>query len=70
MANWLSLHNLAVQNSKRLIPNMWPSLAPEKSVIGLIDKWSPPHGFGRPFEGASVGLDYVQETWDSHLLSS
>lgn len=50
---------------------MWLSPVPEKSVIGLIDKWSPPYAVGRPFEiGASAGLDYVQETLDSHLLSS
>lgn len=54
-----------------LIPNMWLSLVPEKSVIGLIDKWSPPYAVARPFSnGASAGLDYVQETLDSHLLSS
>lgn len=39
-----------------LIPNMWPGpLAPEKSVIGLIDKWSRPYAFGRPFEGGLCG---------------
>lgn len=55
------------------IPAMWPTARlpilrknSPRLVIGLIDKWSRPP----TLEGASVGLDCVQETCDSLLLSS